>query len=84
MIGISVEPLNQIDSLTAATESQTTSANSYLEFAEKMLASFYNYASSFAKDTPDGQQYFPLNTLHTWFENFKRRLILNPNFWKNT
>jgi hypothetical protein len=83
MIGISVEPEIQIDALTPATDTKTTSASSYVEFTQKMLENFFNYASSFAKDAPDGQQYFPIGTLHQWFDNFKRRLEANPNFWKS-
>ena len=85
MIGISVEPTLQIDSLTPAlsAESEASRVSSYVEFTQKMLENFYNYAASFAKDAPDGQQYFPLITLQNWFENFKRRLELNPNFWRS-
>jgi protein Hikeshi len=84
MIGISVEPTTQIDSLTPATETQANTLNSSVEFTQKMLENFYNYASSFAQDAPDGRQYVPLSTLQTWFDNFKRRLEINPNFWKNS
>lgn len=84
MVGISVEPIAQIDALTPATETQATSnVNSFAEFTQKMLENFYNYASSFAKDAPDGNQYVPFSTLQSWFENFKRRLAINPNFWKS-
>lgn len=83
MVGISVESISVIDALTPATEAQpTTNINSFGEFTQKMLENFYNYASSFAKDAPDGNQYIPLAVLQTWFENFKRRLAINPNFWK--
>ena len=84
LIGISVEPLSNIDSLTPATETQVTNANNFMEFTQKMLENFYNYASSFAKDAPDGQSYVPFSSLQNWFANFKRRLELNPNFWKST
>ncbi|RMZ99237.1 OPI10 -like protein [Brachionus plicatilis] len=84
MIGISVEPISAIDALTPATETQTTNVNSFAEFTQKMLENFYNYASSFAKDAPDGQSYVPFSSLQHWFENFKRRLELNPNFWKSS
>jgi hypothetical protein len=75
-IGISVETVAQIDALTPA-----VGTNNYVEFAEKMLQNFFNYAASFSQDTPNGQ-YVPLVTLTNWYENFKRRLIINPNFWK--
>lgn len=84
MIGISVEPVTTIDSLTPATETQTSNVTSFTEFTQKMLENFYNYASSFAKDAPDGQSYVPFATLQHWFENFKRRLEINPNFWKSS
>ena len=53
-IGISVEPIAQIDALTPATDSKASLDND-VQFTEKMLQNFYNYASSFAKDAPDGQ-----------------------------
>lgn len=84
MIGISVEPVSSIDALTPASETQTTNMNKFTEFTQKMLQNFYNYASSFSKDAPDGQSYIPLTTLQHWFENFKRRMEINPNFWKNS
>jgi len=84
MVGISVEPESQIDALTPATEAAASSnTNSFGEFTQKMLENFYNYACSFTKDAPDGNQYVPLSTLQNWFENFKRRLSINPNFWKS-
>ena len=84
MIGISVEPLANINNLTPATEMQTAASIGLLnEFTQKMLENFYNYASSFSKDAPDGRSYVPLTSLQTWFENFKRRLEMNPNFWRS-
>lgn len=83
LIGISVEPIGNINALTPAAEAQTAAVQTSLsEFTQKMLEHFYNYASSFAKDAPDGRSYVPLTTLQSWFESFKRRLEMNPNFWK--
>jgi hypothetical protein len=85
MIGISVEPVQNIDALVPATSTTPNgSVDSFLQFSQKMLESFYNYAASFAKDGGDGQQYVSLMTLQNWFASFKRRLELNPNFWKTT
>jgi hypothetical protein len=83
MIGISVEPVQNIDALVPATSTATNGVDSYLNFAQKMLEHFYNYSASFAKDGGDGQQYVSLMTLQNWFESFKRRLEINPNFWRN-
>ena len=42
MVGISVEPVAQIDALTPAIEAQPTSnSNSFAEFSQKMLENFY-------------------------------------------
>jgi hypothetical protein len=42
MVGISVEPVAQIDALTPAIEAQPTSnTNSFTEFSQKMLENFY-------------------------------------------
>ena len=80
-IGISVEPTAQIDALTPAATTKATDTSEFVQFTEKMLQNFYNYASSFSKDAPDGQ-YVPLTTLTNWYDTFKRRLSNNPSFWK--
>ena len=84
MIGISVESLNTIDALTPATSTAANVLNELVDYAQKMLENFYNFSASFAKDGGDGQQYVPLTTLQQWYQNFKRRLEMNPNFWKNS
>ena len=84
MIGISVEPEANIDALTPAISTNANSLNSFVEYTQKMLENFYNYSASFAKDGGDGNQYVPLQTLQNWYENFKRRIQINPNFWKST
>lgn len=58
-----------------------------MQFTQKMLENFYNYASSFsitqAQMTPQpGVQYLPAEVLTKWYENFQRKLSQNPNFWK--
>lgn len=85
-IGVSVEPLAVIEQ-QAATVAATT-ANSFLEFVQKMLTSFVNYVTSFsvtqAQMTPNPTENFvPLSTLQGWYETFERRLQQNPNFWKS-
>lgn len=29
------------------------------------------------------ESYIPFSTLHSWYVNFERRLVQNPNFWKS-
>ncbi|XP_055703712.1 protein OPI10 homolog [Phlebotomus papatasi] len=82
-IGISIEPEANIMQQTPS-----TSATSYLQFGQKMLENFFNFASSFAvtqaQMVPNPTETFvPLSTLQTWYTNFQRRLQQNPNFWKS-
>ncbi|KAF5270444.1 hypothetical protein FQR65_LT05633 [Abscondita terminalis] len=82
-IGISVESNEVIQD-----GPQTTDPNSYVNFAQKMLQNFMNYALSYsinqAHMVPDPTAtYVPLSTVQTWYTNFERRLTQNPNFWKS-
>uniref|UniRef100_A0A1L8DCT4 Uncharacterized protein n=1 Tax=Nyssomyia neivai TaxID=330878 RepID=A0A1L8DCT4_9DIPT len=82
-IGISIEP-----ETTLIQQTPSTNATSYLQFGQKMLENFFNFASSFAvtqsQMIPNPSETFvPLSTLQTWFTNFQRRLQQNPNFWKS-
>lgn len=82
LIGISVEPISML-SAESTSDTQPSTLASFVEYTQKMLENFYNYSSSFVLTLPDGQQYVPLVSLQNWFNNFKRRLELNPQFWKN-
>ncbi|XP_069693114.1 protein OPI10 homolog [Periplaneta americana] len=84
-IGISVEPILQVQQQSALVTSQTTS--NFMQFCQKMLENFLNYASSFgvtqAQMTPNPNETFiPLSVLQSWYNNFERRLQQNPNFWR--
>ncbi|OWR48974.1 protein OPI10 homolog [Danaus plexippus] len=84
-IGISIEPEANVHMLP---NSDAQQLNSYVTFAQKMLESLVNFVASFSvtqeQMTPTpGVSYIPLTTLHTWYQNFERRLQQNPNFWKN-
>lgn len=84
-IGISIEPEEAILSIAPALSPTPTT---YLQFGQKILENFFNFASSFAltqsQMVPNPMETFvPLSTLQTWYVNFQRRLEQNPNFWKN-
>ncbi|XP_041463024.1 protein Hikeshi-like [Lytechinus variegatus] len=86
-IGIAVEPLAELKQQTPAANTQASNVESFVQFTQKMLENFYNYASSFAitqdQMTPQpGVQYLPADVLTKWYENFQRRLTQDPNFWK--
>ena len=87
-IGVSVEPLNQLEQQTLASNTIPSKMSNFMEFSSKMLESFYNYASSFAQTqaqmTPQPQESFvPLSVLQNWYKNFERKMQHNPNFWKS-
>ncbi|RZF43031.1 hypothetical protein LSTR_LSTR001209 [Laodelphax striatellus] len=88
-IGISIEThdvvLQQIDLLDKHTPNAQPT---FMEFSKKMLDSFLNFSSSFAvtqaQMVPNPTEtYFPLSALQTWFQNFERRLEINPYFWRS-
>ena len=87
MVGLRVEPLDQLAQETPASGTQASSLSNMSEFSQKMLENLFNFASSYAVDptrsalTP-GETYIPAAALRQWYSNFQRRLSLNPNFWK--
>lgn len=59
-----------------------------MQFGQKMLENFFNYASSFATTQSQmvanpSENFVPLSTLQNWYVNFERRLQQNPSFWKS-
>lgn len=80
-IGISIEPLNS--ELQIANADTTQNLSSFVEFTQKMVQNLFNYVSSYAVDGPNQTPLVPLLTIQKWYENFERKLNLNPNFWKS-
>lgn len=83
-IGISIETENSVSQQTPST---SCDADTYYVFGKKMLENFINFATSFtisqSQMLPNpSETYVPLSTLTSWFNNFRRRLEQNPNFWK--
>lgn len=80
-IGISIEPLTQINQ-------QTPSSNQMVEnfttFTMKTAENLFNYVSSFAKIIPGtNEQVVPLRAIQSWYANYSRKLEINPNFWRS-
>jgi hypothetical protein len=66
----------------------TTKANEFVNFSQKMLLNFFNYASSFATDvmnnvTGKAEKIIPASVLDKWYQNFESKLKRDPYFWKN-
>ena len=88
LVGVSVEPLMEISQKTPSSNTEASTVDQFTEFSQKMLESFFNYASSFAVDPNQGmlnpsETYVPSSVLQQWFANFQRRLQINPKFWKS-
>jgi len=86
-VGIAVESEAQVMGLTPATATEPSSVPTFVEFTQKMLQNFVNYSSSFAvtqaQMTPQpSESFISLSVVQRWYENFQRRLQMNPNFWK--
>ena len=87
LIGISVEPLNNLAQQTPALNTTPSTLNARVEFTMKMLENFVNFASSFGLQqgqmTPSPQETFvPMSVVQKWFENFQRKMTNDPDFWK--
>lgn len=88
-IGISIEPLNVIESRVAglsaavvpSSSSSGVSFQDMQEFATKMCSNLFNYLRSFA--TQSTGDMIPGSALDKWYENFQRKIKNDPNFWKN-
>jgi len=88
MVGISVEPLVQLEGQTPAASAEAASVSTFCEFSKKMLENLFNYSSSFAVTASDmrtrpGDTFVPFSALQQWYTNFERRLQQNPYFWRS-
>ncbi|CAF1247832.1 unnamed protein product [Rotaria sordida] len=83
LLGISVEPLTQLEQQIQPHDITPSTVASNVEFVSKMLNNFVNYVTSFVQNVPGtSEQIVPLSIIQTWYSNFQRRMAENPNFWK--
>ncbi|XP_051558074.1 protein Hikeshi [Xyrauchen texanus] len=86
-VGVSVEALDLLAQQTPVSNATVSTVDSFTQFTQKMLESLYNFTSSFALSqsqmTPNpSEMYVPASSILKWYENFQRRMMQNPNFWK--
>ncbi|KAF4119205.1 protein Hikeshi [Onychostoma macrolepis] len=86
-VGVSIESLELLAQQTPVSTSAVSTVDSFTQFTQKMLESLYNFTSSFALSqsqmTPNpSEMYVPASSILRWYENFQRRMMQNPNFWK--
>lgn len=78
-IGINVESENQAAQRISDKTVQNLTLNEEISvFTEKMCLNLYNYLTSFI--TADNT--VSVKVLERWFENFKQKLSMDPNFWR--
>jgi len=88
-IGVMVAPIAELAQQTPASAATAPTSDSFAQFTTKMCANLFNYASSFAavpsQITPVGpnEQFVSMSVIQKWFENFSRRMTMNPNYWKD-
>jgi hypothetical protein len=88
-IGISVEPVVNIEGRVAASGTSVSNQTNFEEFQEKTIQNLVNYAQSFVRKLPIPDHpgrfgnFIPVEIIDQWYQNFKRKLKLNPNFWRN-
>lgn len=85
-IGISIEPL-EIVNQHVATKSNESLSN-FVLFCQKMVTNFVNFTSSFSVTQSNmlpnpNETYVPISSVQNWYQNFERKLALNPNFWQS-
>lgn len=90
-VGLSIETIEVMNQQMSILEASYPNQQSqFVDFSQKMLDSFVNFASSFAQ-TPDQRAmmglnvlegFVPLSVLQNWHRTFIRRLTSNPFFWK--
>lgn len=86
-VGISVERLQDMAQQTPVTNTSPSNVTTYTEFAQKMMENFLNFVTSFAvtqsQMTPQPSETFiPSSAIEQWYNNTKRKLEANPNWWK--
>ena len=87
LLGISVEPLALILQQTPADNTQPSTLEPFVDFTQKMLQNFVNYASSFAVSPAiarlsPNETYISSSVLERWYANFQHKLQMDPYFWK--
>lgn len=82
-IGISIEPAVNAE-LQIANNEITQNVSTFVEFTQYMVNNLFNYVSSYViEGCPEQQPMVPLISVQKWYENFQRKLNLNPYFWKS-
>uniref|UniRef100_H2YXK0 Protein Hikeshi n=1 Tax=Ciona savignyi TaxID=51511 RepID=H2YXK0_CIOSA len=98
-LGISLEPLTQLAQQVPATSgSSPEEGHTFADFANKMVLSFYNFASSFSTSKQEiaesvvtghnsrptllDQNFIPVSVLENWLKQFQSKLSRDVNFWK--
>lgn len=86
-IGISIERIEDLAAQSPNAITEPSNTTTFQEFAGRALENLLNYAGSYAvtqgQMTPNPSESFvPMTVLRRWYENFTRKLQMNPQFWR--
>lgn len=84
-VGISVEPLAELVGQTSAIENSSNSVgvDENMRFTQFAAENLYHFAAGCAQEVPGtSEAYVPISAVKRWFDAIRRKLSLDPNFWK--
>jgi len=87
-IGVSIEPLSQIASQSPNAITEPSNTSTFMEFAQRVVQNLFDYVASFAvaqsqMTANPNESYIPMSAIRSWYNNFLRKLELNPQFWRS-
>ena len=87
-IGVSIEPLTQIASQSPNAITEPSNTSTFMEFAQRVVQNLFDYVASFAVTQSQmtanpNESYIPMSAVRGWYNNFLRKLELNPQFWRS-
>jgi len=87
-IGVSIEPLSQIASQSPNAITEPSNTSTFMEFAQRVIQNLFDYVTSFAVTQAQmtanpSESYIPMTAVRSWYNNFLRKLELNPQFWRS-
>uniref|UniRef100_A0A0R3WIT0 DUF775 domain-containing protein n=1 Tax=Hydatigena taeniaeformis TaxID=6205 RepID=A0A0R3WIT0_HYDTA len=84
-VGISLEPLAELVGQTSAigNSSNSGSMDDNMRFTQFAAENLFHFVAGCAQEVPGSSEaYVPMSSIKRWFETIRRKLSLDPNFWK--
>ncbi|VDK40533.1 unnamed protein product [Taenia asiatica] len=83
-VGISIEHLAELAGQTSAIEnSNSAGVDDNMRFTQFAAENLYHFAAGCAQEVPGtSEAYVPISAVKRWYDTIRRKLSLDPNFWK--